>query len=132
MTNTDFGRRYFSRPPYKSLYFWLPTIWLLVILSRALLLGKHFYAQRGRGGVGDGLWWMCLSVAPAVILWLRAWRSHWNLYQINLKSRDSDLGDQTLLDAVLAQAAYLENAGLYITLLVLQSALTGFSKVLGK
>ena len=132
MTSTDFGRRYFSRPPHKSLYFWLPTVWLLVILSMALLLGKHSYDQHGSGGVGGGLWWMCLSVAAPIILWFRAWQSHSKLYQINLKSPDFDSEDQTRLGAVLAQAAYLENAGLYIVLFVLQSALIGFSKVLGK
>ena len=132
MTNTDFGRRYFSTPPHKSLYFWLPTIWLLVILSMALLVGKHSYDQHGSSGVGSGLWWMCLSVAAPIILWFRAWQSHSKLYQISLNNPASDSGSQARLDAVLAQAAYLENAGLYIALFVLQSALIGFSKALGK
>lgn len=132
MTKTDFGRRYFSRPPHKSSYFWLPTIWLLVVLSMALLFGERFYGRLGTSGVGGGLWWMCLSVAAPIILWIRAWRSHSRLYQINIESRSSDPENQMRLDAVLAQAAYLEYAGLYIVLLAVQSALVGFSKVLPK
>jgi hypothetical protein len=132
MTSTDFGRRYFSRKPYKSLYFWLPTIWLLVVICMALLMGRRLYDHRGSAGIGGGLWWMCLSVAATIILWLRAWRSHSNLYQINLDRRGSDPEYEQRFDAILAQAAYLEYAGLYVTLLVLQSALVGFSKVVGK
>lgn len=131
MTSTDFGHRYFSRPPHKSFYFWLPTIWLIVVLGMALLFGKHYYGELG-AGVGGGLWWMCLSVVAPIILWLRAWRSHARLYEISLKSRTSELGHETQLDIVLTQAAYLESAGLYVALLVLQSALIGLSKVLPK
>ncbi len=132
MTSTDFGRRYFSKPPHKSFYFWSQTIWLLVVLSMALVFGKHFYGRLGPGGVGGGLWWMCLAVAAPIILWLRAWQSHAKLHEMNLKSRGSDLEDQTSLDAVLTQAAYLENTGLGIALFALMSALIGFSKILGK
>lgn len=98
----------------------------------ALLMGKHYYDHRDLGGIGGGFWWMSLSVAAAIILWFRAWRSHSKLYQISLDSLGSDPEYENRFDAVLTQAAYLEYVGLYVTLLVLQSALIGFSKVLGK
>jgi hypothetical protein len=92
----------------------MATIYLLVVLSMALFLGERFYDRLGPSGVGDGLWWMCLSVAAPIILWLRAWQSHSKLYQISLNNPASDSESQTRLDVVLAQAAYLENAGLYM------------------
>jgi len=132
MASIDFGRHYFSRQPYRSFYFWLPTIWLLVVLGMALLMGKRFYDHQEVGGVGAGLWWICLSVAAPVVLWLRAWRSHSALYRISRDSRSSDQEYETRFGAVLTQAAYLEYAGLYVALLAVQSALIGFSKVVGK
>ena len=131
MPNTDFGSHYFSRKPYESFYFWVPTIWLLVAIVLALLVGERFYIHRHSREVIGGLWWMCLSVAGPVILWIRTWRSHSKLYQLNLENRSSNRQDEGF-NAVLAQAASLEYAGLFIALLVLQSALIAFSKVLGK
>jgi hypothetical protein len=128
MASTDFGRNYFSKPPQKSFYFWSNTIWLLVVLSMALLFGKHFYGRMSPGG----LWWLCLSVAAPIILWLRAWQSHTKLSEMSLKDRGSDLEGQARLDTALTEAAYLENTGLGIALFVLTTALIGFSKVLGK
>jgi hypothetical protein len=128
MASIDFGRNYFSKPPQKSFYFWSTTIWLLVVLSMALVFGRHFYGRLST----DGLWWLCLSVAAPIILWLRAWQSHAKLSEMSLKSRGSNMEDQARLDAVLTEAAYLENTGLGIALFVLTTALIGFSKVLGK
>jgi hypothetical protein len=128
MTSTDFGRRYFSKPPRKSSYFWLYTLWLLTLIIWALLMGIRYYSRLSP----SVLELMCFSVVAPAILWIRAWQSHAKLYQTNLKSRGSDLEDQRRLDVVLTEAAYLENTGLGITLFVLMSALMAFSKVLGR
>lgn len=109
----------------------MATIWLLVVLSMAVIFGKHFYGRLGPSGVGGGLWWMCLSAAAPVILWLRAWQSHAKLHEMSLRD-SSDSGDQARLDRVLTEAAYLENTGLGITLFVLMSALMGLARILPK
>jgi len=126
MTSTDFGRWYFSKPPHKSFFFLLQTIYLLVVLGMALLLGKHYFSWLSPAG----LWWMCLSVAAPVILWIRAWQSHAKLSEISLEHRASDPNEQARLDRILTEAAYLENTGLGITLFVLMSALMAVSKIL--
>lgn len=128
MKTADFGRRYFSRPPQRSLHWWLYTIWLLLVLSIALVFGKRLYARLNP----DGLWWLCLSVVTPIVMWLQAWKSHSRLYRINLEAPNSDLVDRTRLDAALAQAAYLENTGLAVALFVLMSALVGLAKILAK
>jgi hypothetical protein len=125
---TDFGGRYFSKPPFRSLYFWLATIYLAVVLGMALMFGKHYYARLSPGG----LWWMCLSAAAPVVLWVRAWQSHSHLYEIRSNKRGSDLEDQTRLDAALEQAAYLENTGLGMALFGLMAALISLSQILPK
>ena len=132
MTNADFGRRYFSKPPQKSFYFWMATIYLVVVLSMALLLGERFYGRPGSSGVGGGLWWMCLSVAAPIILWIRAWQSHAKLHEMSMRNNGSDLEDRVRFDMVLTEAAYLENTGLGIALFVLMSALLGLSRILSK
>jgi hypothetical protein len=130
MTSKGFGRRYFSKPPYKSFYFLVFTIYLLAVLSMAVLVGARFYDRLGHAGVGGGLWWMCLSVAAPIVLWVRAWQSHMKLYEMCAENDDS--GDQTRVDTILTHAAYLENTGLGITLFVLMCALIGVSKILAK
>jgi MFS superfamily sulfate permease-like transporter len=128
MGSTDFGRRYFSRPPHKSLYFWLYTIWLLGLAIWALLIGARYYSRLSP----SALEMLCLSVIAAAILWIRAWQSHTKLYEMNLLSRSSNLEDQTRFDVVLMEAAYLANTGLGIALFLLMTALMGFVKILAK
>lgn len=65
MTKTNFGRLYFSKPPYKSFFFWMCTVYLLVVISMAVLFGARFYGRLGPSGVGGGLWWMCLFCCRA-------------------------------------------------------------------
>lgn len=100
MTKTNFGRLYFSKPPYKSFFFWMCTVYLLVVISMAVLFGARFYGRLGPSGVGGGLWWMCLSVAAPIILWVRAWQSHVKLYEMCVRHDGSGLEDQ-MLDTVL-------------------------------
>lgn len=128
MANTDFGRRYFSRPPQKSLYIWLHTLSLLALISLALVIGSRFYSRLSPSVLG----WMCFSAVAPAILWLRAWQAHAKLYEINLGSRGSELEDQKRLDVALTEAAYLENTGMGIALFVLMTALMGFLRVLAK
>jgi hypothetical protein len=129
MTQRGYAQRYFSRPPLKSLYFWLHTIWLAVVLIMALVFGEHYYARLSTGG----LWWMGLAAAAPVILWLQARRAHSKLYQLyaaSVQQRSSELEHQTQLDSALEQAAYIQDTGLYVASFVLMSALIGLSEIL--
>ena len=132
MTTSDFGRRYFSKKPHKSLYFWLPTVWLVVVAGMPLVLAEQFYSRPDFGGVGGGLLWMCLSVGSLFILWIRAWRCHSKLHQLTLESQGFHETDRERLGAALTQAAYLEYAGLLAALLAVQTAFVGVAKLLGK
>jgi len=73
---------------------------------------------------------MLLSVVGVIVLWVRAWRSHSKLYLITLDADDKEHGKR--LEAVLAQAAYLEYVGMCAALLAVQTALFGFAKLLAK
>jgi len=95
----------------------------------ALIFGERYYARLSTGG----LWWMGLTAAAPIILWLQARRSHSKLYQLyeaSLQERSSEPEGQTRLDSVLEQAAYLEDTGLYIASFVVASALIGLSELL--
>ncbi len=119
MTSSDFGQNYFSRPPHKSVYFWIPTIWVLVDIITALHVGRHIYGRLGT----FGLEFMCFSAAAPVILWFRVWQSHAKLYEMTLSSRGSDREDQARFDVVLTEAAYIGSTGMFIALFGLMTSL---------
>jgi hypothetical protein len=97
----------------------------------AMVFGERCYARLNSGG----LWWIGLAAVAPIILWLQAWRSHSKLhrvYEASVKERDSDPEARTALDAVLEQAAYLEDFGMYIASFILMAAIMGLWDILRK
>lgn len=124
-----YTRNYFSKPPLKSLYFWLHTIWLALVLTMALVFGERYYTRLTTGG----LWWIGLAAAATVLLWWQARRSHSKLHQLyaaSAQQRGPDLEGQTELDSALEQAASIQDTGLYVASFVLMAVLLGLSEIL--
>jgi hypothetical protein len=129
MALRGYARNYFSRPPLKSLYFWLHTIWLAVVLIMALVFGRLYYARLSTGG----MWWIGLAAVATVILWWQARRSHSKLHELyaaSVQQRGSESECQTQLDSALEQAAYIQDTGLYVASFVLMAVLLGLSEIL--
>jgi hypothetical protein len=125
MVGSDFGQSYFSRPPHKSVYFWIPTIWLLLNIILALLVGRRIHGRLGT----FGLEFMCFSAAAPLILWFRVWQLHAKLYAMTLSSRGSDREDQTRFDVVLTEAAYIGSTGMFIALFGLMTSLWALNSI---
>ena len=128
MMKADFGKRYFSRPPRKSIYFSLYTVWLLMLICWSLLLARHVYGRL----TGSELEWLLLCVVAPVLLWVRSWRSHAKLHEEYLRTRSFETGCEGSLDVIWTRAADLEMTGLNMALFVLTSALMFFSKILAR
>lgn len=125
MTSPGFGESYFSRPPHKSVYFWIPTIWLLVDIILALLVGRRIHHRLG----AFGLEYMCFSAVATMILWFRAWQSHAKLYYMNVDSRGFKIEDHKCLDEVLTEAARMASTGMFTALFVLMTSLWALNSI---
>jgi hypothetical protein len=110
MISSDFGRSFFSKPPLRSVYFWIPTVWVIVDIITALLIGRRLYGRLGT----FGLVFICFSVAALVIFWFRVWQSQIRLHQMTLYSRSSDREEQERFDIVFTEAAHITTTGMFL------------------
>lgn len=115
---SSLGRRYFSRPPLRSYYFWVSTISVFIVISEAV-----FFVVRLRMRLnGEALSLMIFSVAVLVVLWSRLLISHRAVHKVYCEVLAARLDqDDPSLATVLDTLAYLSYAGLGLALLALSS-----------
>ncbi len=126
MRNNDFGRRYFSKAPRRSFYFWINSVFLVIVITLAILVATNFYRRLNI----DALVWTGLAVAAAPVLWFRAWQAHSRLNRVIAKRVQSTLDDARSLDVVLTEAASFQSLAVSVALLMLLSALLALGKAL--
>jgi hypothetical protein len=104
------GRQQFSQPPIRSYYFWVETLFLLMVAAMALFLTAFFRSQLN----GQMILTMCFPFVMLTMLWFgvlgvhqavhEAYRGKWGL---QADESENDLRSDMLLDKL----AYLSYAG---------------------
>ncbi len=91
---------YFSRPPWRSYHFLVNTFFLLLVALIPIQIVVYFRLSPNISVI----WSMFLPVVVLVVLWVRVWKAHSDVYQaIHLTSVDERAKDARIavpLDAL--------------------------------
>lgn len=104
------GRQQFSQPPIRSYYFWVETLFLLMVAAVALFLTAFFRSQFN----GQMILTMSFPFVILTILWFGILHIHQEIheaYRSKWDSQQNDIEQSSQADILLDRLAYLSYAG---------------------
>lgn|SRR5215469_1288457 len=105
--------KYFSRPPWRSYYFFVNTYLLLVVTFfpiqiimdyRLVRLFPIQIIRHSQPSLNSSVFWLFMPIVTLVVLWVRVWKAHSDVYQAihstSIEGRAEDARIAVPLDAL--------------------------------
>ncbi len=119
--------KYFSRPPWRSYQFLVSTLFLLMVTFFPIEIIMNFRLVRlfpeqiiivthSRLSLNSSVIWMFTPVVTLVVLWVRVWKAHRDVYEVIHFTSVEKLTEDDRVAVPLDALAYMLYSGFYLAL----------------